>query len=454
MDKRRADILLFIEHVARELDIACAVKYLIGKRHGLDLEIASRYYDLPKTLKMYHAPPVVVVPYCRSVENVIIGEILLAWHRTIFVDLAYEQVFQKINRAVKAPRDEFAQRYVIHLAWSESVADYLTAYGTARENIIINGNPVLELYRPPYNTYFCSREKLAETFGLNPGKRWVFIPENYGAAFYSEGRLRKYVRVGTKGTEAQDYQDFALDSLQKVARWFKQAAEQGDAEIIVRPRPATPKAHFEQVCVEAAGQLPEQMHIIKEGTVREWILASDAVGSSYSTTLIEAAVARRPIFMLAPVPFPEFLHNDWYDLVPNVESFSSFMAIVNGQVSTDSWQLLHQWATSTMLSRGDVISNLVDLLAKIYRKEADVPDRIYSKRPIPFREASLQYRTKRKLRALAGKILTAGRNLTKPAASDEPERNATMEYDRFKNSDVTMRVKRWERVLTARQNST
>ena len=41
MRKQNVDILLFVEHVARELDIACAIKYLLDKRHGISLEIAS-----------------------------------------------------------------------------------------------------------------------------------------------------------------------------------------------------------------------------------------------------------------------------------------------------------------------------------------------------------------------------------------------------------------------------
>jgi len=440
MPKQQINILLFVEHIARELDVACVVQYLLGKRHGLCAEIASVAYNLPETLKKYRSPRVIVTPYCYSAADLGIRDILPTWPSATFVNLAYEQIFQKINRSFKAPRDDFARHCVLHLAWSDFYLDYLAGLGVPRENVIVNGNPTLALYQPPYTAYFDTREKLAEAFRLDPHKRWIFIPENYGAAFYSDGRVQNYIRRGATAAEAYGYRDFALASLHEVVRWCKQAAEEGEAEIIVRPRPATPKADFLQICVEAAGPLPKHLHIIKEGTVREWILASDVVASSYSTTLIEAAVARRPIFMLMPIPFPEFLHNDWYELVPNVEDSSAFMSVVSGRVSADRWRPLHQWASSTMLGGGDVIANLVDLLAATYRREATIPDRLNDGKPKPVREASLQYRGERKLRAVARKILA-------PIRGQVAESFVKHEHDEIRQVDVAQRLDRWGQVF-------
>ncbi len=37
----QSDVLYLIEHVARELDIACAIRHLARKRHGVNIEIGS-----------------------------------------------------------------------------------------------------------------------------------------------------------------------------------------------------------------------------------------------------------------------------------------------------------------------------------------------------------------------------------------------------------------------------
>ena len=56
MVKKPIAVLLFIEHVARELDVACAVKYLAKQRHGLSVEIASIIYDVKRTHSQLHEP--------------------------------------------------------------------------------------------------------------------------------------------------------------------------------------------------------------------------------------------------------------------------------------------------------------------------------------------------------------------------------------------------------------
>ena len=58
------------------------------------------------------------------------------------------------------------------------------------------------------------------------------------------------------------------------------------------------------------------LKIIKTETAREWILAADHVMSSHSTTLIEAALAGKPIHRFSPEAYPEAVALEWHGLVP------------------------------------------------------------------------------------------------------------------------------------------
>ncbi|MBV6396422.1 MAG: hypothetical protein HFACDABA_02020 [Anaerolineales bacterium] len=408
------------------------------------MEIKSLHYDLPQTLNAYRPPAAVVAPYLHAAQDTGIKDILMAWPRTVFVDLAFEQVLQKIDYEIKAPRDKFAQEEALHVVWSEQFKEFLEGYGSPEENVIVNGNPVYELYRPPYNGYFPPRQQLANDFNLDSSKRWIFIPENFGAAFFPESRIKKYMKLGTSETDIRNYKHFATESLQWTAQWLKKAGEENDVEIIVRPRPSTPKADFERFCREAAGAFPPNIHIIKDGTVREWIIASDLVGSSYSTTLIEAAVAQREIFMLAPVPFPAFMHNDWFGMVPHVRSYGDLLSVINNPASQDNWKPLHNWAVSTMLGKGDVFINLANLLARIYHHDEIIPRRVYRRKHlVGVTEASLLYRSKRFLSRLrdhvSGRVTTAEKRTVKNPRD--------LEADRFETEDVESSVERWRLVL-------
>jgi len=439
MSEKRAGIVLFVEHVVRELDVACAVKYLAGRRHGLAVEIASIAMYLPRTLERYQ-PRVVVVPYCYAASNFGLRDILPVWPEAVYVNLAYEQIFRKHQQAPKAPSDAFARRHVLHQAWGDFYAQYLQEHGVLRDNIFVNGNLSYALYQAPYRSFFDPRSKLAERFRLDPNNRWVLVPENYGAAFHSDAIVQGFIQKGHN--EAEALRDFALASLRQAVQWWSRAAEQGGAEVIVRPRPATPTASFMQVCRDVLGQFPQHLHIIKDGTVREWILASDVVASSYSTTLIEASIASKPICMFVPIPFPDFLYAEWYDLVPRAESLSEFLEMVIGPASATNSQPLRAWAVRTMMNHGDPISNLVDYLAAVYRGERPIPDRpSISDFAIPAPQ-----RTPRVSRVSRwpGWVRKTWAWMRRAMGR---QRLSAHEQDEFGEHDVAQRVSKWAQVL-------
>lgn len=364
MSQRRIDIAWLVEHAARELDVACAAKHLLETRYGRSVEIASIAMRQQQTVESLR-PDVVVIPYCYSAGDSGLRHFLPMWPEARYVNLAFEQVLSRMNESFKAPRDEFAKRSVYHQAWGDFFADYLRGVGVPDGNIFVNGNPSYALYRPPYRDYFASRLELAGRYGLDPDRRWVFVPENYWAAFFTEEIIRDYGRRGFGEEKARQYHEFALASLLESASWWRDAAETLDAEIIVRPRPAAPRDLFVKKCRYDEADLPGRLHVIKEGTIREWILASDFVASSYSTSLIEAAVAGKPVGMLMPREFPDFLWSDWYALVSPVRAREEFLRAVRGGLQDMSFGPLAEWAGERMMSRGDAVGNLAAELSAV-----------------------------------------------------------------------------------------
>src|SRR5688500_11377543 len=109
------DVLYFIEHVARELDIACAIKHHAAAKHGLRIEIASLAYGLRQTCSAWR-PRLIAVPYFYSAEDAFVKDVLAAWPGVPVVNLAFEQLFSAANKKYKRPRDEAARKSVLHLA--------------------------------------------------------------------------------------------------------------------------------------------------------------------------------------------------------------------------------------------------------------------------------------------------------------------------------------------------
>lgn len=431
MPAEPVDILLFVEHVARELDIACAVKHLVQRRHGLRIEVASLAWRLEDTFGRYQ-PAVVVMPYCYSQVDFATHQILPVWPDASYVSLSYEQVFQQIQKGHKAPRDRFSRAHVLHHAWGDFYAGFLKESGVPPENIVVNGNPTYQLYLPPYRDYFISRAELAGRYHLDPARRWLLVPENYGVGFLNDRQLAS--RYGQfRGTAAEGFRDFAADSFRAAAKWWRKAGDLPGVEMILRPRPATPREKIMQALTEDGATIPPHMHVIKQETAREWILAADVVASSYSTTLIESAVAEKPILMLEPIPFPEYMHAEWYDLVPRVATEEAFLEAARGPGPGQTYRPLQDWAHRNMLSRGDVIANIAALLAAVRRKQRPVP--------VPPGIGILKERPKEPI----GKRLRGLLSRAKHALIRIPGKS--WEADEITDAELARRLARWEHVL-------
>lgn len=424
---RSADIVLYVGHIARELDVSCALRHLLRRDHGLELAIRSINFD-PYATIAEHAPRVVAFPWFNEDQDVAIRKTRKYWRRALYANLAYEQVFQNINKEVKKPHGTFSRDQVFHHAWGEFYREYLLEFGVSDDRIRVNGNPSYGLYREPYRRYFDDRETVAEEHGLDPAKRWLFIPENYGAAFYPDAYIEQMVKWGAQREDALEYREFAQRSLRAMCEWLREVCEPARLEIVLRPRPYTRYEAFMEKVRAAIGEPPPGLKVIQKGTVREWILASDWVMTSYSTSLIEAAVAERSIHMIVPEPIPEFVHNPWYDLVPKVATVNDLRAVVASDPTANEGPL-REWATREMLPTGDPIANMANWLADLHRIAAERQ----GSAPL----ATLRDRLDARAHGLLRRLKAASKgNVDKAVA-----------HDRFGQDQVDARTARWARVL-------
>jgi surface carbohydrate biosynthesis protein len=360
---KKTDVLWLVEHTVREMDVTCAVKSLAQARYGINITVRNIYLHANDAMKEY-IPSVVVFPFLYRISDLAIGDYVEVWPRATYFNLAWEQVHYKAHLKMKAPGDEFTRQGVTHHAWGEFYMDYLLESGVPPERIFVNGNPVYQLYKEPYRRYFKPRDQLAREYDLDPSKRWVFIPENYKWAFFSDDKLQRSASRGGNMDEHLNMRDFCQQSLGHLLRWCNEAAQSGDLEIIFRPRPATNSQQMEAFFKENAGVPSKYFHMTKAETVRDWILASDVVISSYSTSLIEAAVACKPIYMVEPIPIPESLQCDWYEFVPRIYRSAEFEEACLTSAENGSHEL-QRWTEEKMLANGDPINGLADFIGHL-----------------------------------------------------------------------------------------
>jgi surface carbohydrate biosynthesis protein len=365
------DVVYLFEHAARELDVACAVTHLLRQR-GLRATIVQWPHGFHRVASL-PTPKVVVLPFCYTAAS--FANCLLEWRTATYFNAAWEQLFYSGNEKAKSPRGTFATRHVVHHAWGDYTAEMLQQRGVPPEHIFVNGHPAYQLYEPPYAEYFPDRAAIAERFGLSARKRWVFFPENYNWAFYTPATLERFIMAGQRAEDVEAMRVFCDESLRAVLAWCVQLADMENVELIVRPRPATPAPEFRSYVESVIGRVPPHMHILQDGTVREWIRAADVVVSSHSTSLIEAAIARKPAFMLAPRDMPTVLAVDWHAKAKKIRSAAELVRAAFDADAADSLALA-DWAKSRVMARGDAIRNLARHLTAMVEGDVAVPPRL------------------------------------------------------------------------------
>ncbi len=122
-------------------------------RYGIDITIRNIYLHANDVMNEYF-PSVVVFPFLYRISDLAITDYVEAWPKATYFNLAWEQVHYKAHLKMKAPGDEFTRQRVTHHAWGDFYKNYLIESGVPTEHVFVNGNPVYQLYKEPYNKYF------------------------------------------------------------------------------------------------------------------------------------------------------------------------------------------------------------------------------------------------------------------------------------------------------------
>ncbi len=436
--KNSLDILILVEHADRELDVACLIRALIEQRATrLRVKVAN-FYTEAQSLIENHSPRVVVTPFFYAIDDKIMRDYVAAWSHATFFNLAWEQILYGSQQTLKRPRDAFTRDRVRHLAWSRWFAEYLQGHGVMAEKTHWLGHPLYDLYDPKFRRYFPDRKEIARAEGLDPEKRWVFFPENFRWAFLGDAKLKSLNEQGVDIADLEAQRAYCREALGASAKWLASIARRRDIEVILRPRPAVNSSQIRDFVAQEAGETPQNFHIIKSLSVREWIFASDIVVSSISTSLIEAAIAGKPILRMSPTAVPETLWYDWCEFVAVAESEAVLEKAVAGELDMVGSLAVRRWAADNFKlgeAPTDAIANLLIRLVNQTPRNIGASTPPAGEKP-PWLESALAVAPLRMRHQLRAKY-----------QPDYFFNFETHEKDLFGDSEVRLRTQKWRAIL-------
>jgi surface carbohydrate biosynthesis protein len=363
-------VLFLVEHIDRELDAVTCITEKLQSKFGIASDVRNYYQDFSYVLRRYN-PNVVVFPFFYGADHIFPTTYVERWPNVCFVNMAWEQILAKLDVPMIVPRDEIAKNKINHLCWTNQHHDFLRDYGVPTDHLYLTGNPVMKFYENPYKNYFDTRDQLAQKYGLDSKRKWVLFPENYAAAFYSDRQLQHLVSRENADLEyLREARAYCDRSLKLFFAWTKDLDGENDPVLILRPRPAITLDQMVDFMRRTIGTPGKNLRIIKAGTAREWILAADHVISSYSTTLIEAALAGKMIHMFEPEPLVEGLESEWHRFVPSLTERDNYFNAVRQTEIVKTGAAVAEWARARVFPVGDPLDAIAEVISRLHRAVA------------------------------------------------------------------------------------
>lgn len=358
MTKAKIDILFFVEHIARELDVANVVaEHIRIINPTVKIVIASALYQIRETVDKYE-PNVVVTPYCYAEDSFIYRHLLPVYGCNVrYINLAYEQICSRKNIHKKLPTDSFSKKHVKHVVWSNYFAELMREVGVRPEKIVVNGNPNFNLLTDEYKSYYPDRESIAQRFSLDTSKKWIFIPENYGPVFWSEHKINAKIAAGFSERFVKEYVQISKDSFTQFLSWIAALAESDTYQIILRPKPTINLASYQEYLSEHISL--DNILVTKSMSIRDWIHGSDIVLSNLSTSVLDAVVANKHAALVKPIKYPSEYAADWHDEMTQITSYEDLKKFIQ-QPHTESIDRIRSWVGDYF--NHEALKNLAEIL--------------------------------------------------------------------------------------------
>lgn len=205
---------------------------------------------------------------------------------------------RQFNPSILEPEDYIA-------TWGDWQRDhYRSKAPPCRDNIRTIGHPRFDLYRPEYRElYEDDRQRILERFG-----KFVLFNTNFGLALHPQGA--DFVFSRAEHYDPND--DVARERF--VAQWsricqtvpayvefiHRLSIRRKDVNFVIRPHPSD-DPHL----LHAAFRDVSNVHVVREGIVAPWILASRLMVHDGCTTGMEGYLLDKPVVNYRPIPDPE-----------------------------------------------------------------------------------------------------------------------------------------------------
>lgn len=222
------------------------------------------------------------------------------------VNLRWEQYY--VNEIMEKPGDHLylypneSGKNAYQLSWGAVSHQNMIAAGIAEDRLIDAGPLHMDLLRDEFRGYYISKQELLRQYQLEDGKQTVLFISSFANAT-DRSEYFDFLNEFFSGNYSVDVSRIQLEqaSYGMALKWFDDFMQtHKSVNFVYRPHPS--ETVTEQL--QSLEQKYENFRIIRDFSVKQWILSCETIVTWMSTSIIEAYFAGKPCFIIRPVEYP------------------------------------------------------------------------------------------------------------------------------------------------------
>ena len=316
---QRCDVLLTYEIRNREIENLCLIRRELERR-GYSVVMRMQYETFFRTQLPLEARLVVVPAYYRPRARFYSASHTVRTDRIL--NMMWEQIFSDKSENEDTLHDiKPWGRSVSHIAWGNTTKERLiNKYGVNPDHVFMAGHIAQDFLRGDLVRYYDDRQTLFREYGLPTDKRIHLFISSLAVAdanirsiknATAEGNIERFLRI----------RDICAETRKELVKWFDMILQEyPDDVIIYRPHPEEKGDSFMQELAERQ----DRFRIIRDRSVKQWIVACDRIYSWMSTSVAEVYAAGKGCTVLRPVDVPREDDMSMYREVEHVTTYQDF----------------------------------------------------------------------------------------------------------------------------------
>lgn len=317
------DFAIIYENKTREFETAYIIKELLNSQ-GFKAKVFSEY----SIRRFFSNPKALIVPYLYKTEDVYHFNSFLFNKKRPVINLQYEQVLSNMVREASFHEPKGEAQKAAYIFWGEKeISDLLSSNSMCLDinHIFLTGNISMILDDPHFKSCFVSRNDLSKKYDIPAQTHWHLFISSFTYPTLSKSEISV---IKQKISGIGPFIDYSAESRNSLLSWFHMYCEQHkDTIIIYRPHPN----EYEDESLKRMENRHSNFRVIRDYSIRQWIIVSDSLSTWFSTSIVDAYFAHKSCMVLRPVPIPEHFEVDILKGCQNISCFEEYEQAMSGE---------------------------------------------------------------------------------------------------------------------------